>query len=144
MKVVLLREVKGLGVGGSVCTVGDGYALNFLIPQGQAVEENSERGRQLLQQHAAKSAQKKQQSKAADAELEALPEVLTVVQKANEQGTLFQAVTGPRLVELFSAQGYSTAVEWFSGVAIKELGEHTLSLQQGEKERVVTIRIERE
>ena len=36
MKVVLLKDLKGKGKKGDVINISDGYALNFLIPQGIA------------------------------------------------------------------------------------------------------------
>ena len=52
MKIVLLEDIKGLGVRGDVCEVGDGYALNFLIPQKKALETKDARGTQVVQQKA--------------------------------------------------------------------------------------------
>jgi large subunit ribosomal protein L9 len=37
MKLILTREVSGLGKAGDVVTVKDGYARNFLIPRGSAI-----------------------------------------------------------------------------------------------------------
>jgi large subunit ribosomal protein L9 len=37
MKLILTREVKGLGFAGDIVTVKDGYGRNFLIPNGQAI-----------------------------------------------------------------------------------------------------------
>jgi large subunit ribosomal protein L9 len=38
MKVILKEDVKSLGQRGKICEVSDGYARNFLIPRGLAVE----------------------------------------------------------------------------------------------------------
>jgi len=37
MKLILTREVKGLGHAGDIVTVKDGYGRNFLIPAGSAI-----------------------------------------------------------------------------------------------------------
>lgn len=37
MKLILTREVNGLGQPGDVVTVADGYARNFLLPNGNAI-----------------------------------------------------------------------------------------------------------
>ncbi|NLO97382.1 MAG: 50S ribosomal protein L9, partial [Peptococcaceae bacterium] len=38
MKVILKQDVKGLGKKGKICEVSDGYARNYLIPRGLAIE----------------------------------------------------------------------------------------------------------
>ena len=37
MKLILTREVAGLGAAGDVVTVKDGFARNFLLPRGNAI-----------------------------------------------------------------------------------------------------------
>jgi large subunit ribosomal protein L9 len=37
MKIILLKEVKGLGIAGEIKNVSDGYAQNFLFPQDLAL-----------------------------------------------------------------------------------------------------------
>ncbi len=41
MKVILKQDVKGLGKKESLVDVSDGYARNFLLPKGLAVEANA-------------------------------------------------------------------------------------------------------
>ena len=141
MKVVLLSDVKGLGVFGAVCSVSDGYALNFLIPKQQAVEASSERGKQLLQQVGTRREQT--ESKAIDAEalFAALPASVTVTEKANEQGTLFQAVTQAHIITALSENGYTTLPEWFSPVSLKEVGEHSVTVQWEASKKEILVQI---
>ena len=54
MKVVLLKDIKGKGKKGDVVDISDGYALNYLIPQGLAKPGTSSN---LNEAHQAKKAQ---------------------------------------------------------------------------------------
>ena len=64
MKVVFLKDVKGKGKKGEIKNVADGYAQNFLIKNGYAVEANNQAMSQL-------EGQKKLEEKNAAAELQA-------------------------------------------------------------------------
>jgi large subunit ribosomal protein L9 len=94
MKVIFLKDVKGKGKKGEVKNVADGYAHNFLIKQGLAVEANQS-SMSLL------SAQKKKEENAAAEELaeakklkEAIEKVtVELTAKAGEGGRLFGSIT---------------------------------------------------
>ncbi|MEH7546775.1 LSU ribosomal protein L9P [Neobacillus bataviensis] len=100
MKVIFLKDVKGKGKKGEVKNVADGYAHNFLIKQGLAIEANNANISSL-------DAQKKKEEKAAAQELaeaKKLKEVLdkTTVEltaKAGEGGRLFGSITTKQVAE---------------------------------------------
>jgi large subunit ribosomal protein L9 len=100
MKVIFLKDVKGKGKKGEVKNVSDGYAHNFLIKQGLAVEANNANVSTL-------DAQKKREDKLAAEELaeaKKLKEVLdkTTVEltaKAGEGGRLFGSITTKQVAE---------------------------------------------
>ena len=50
MKVVFLQDVKGQGKKGEIKEVADGYARNFLIPKGLAVEATKTRMKEIQEQ----------------------------------------------------------------------------------------------
>ena len=58
MRVVLKQEVRGLGRPGDVKEVADGYAQNFLLPKGLAIEASAGELKRVAQERA--SAQAKQ------------------------------------------------------------------------------------
>ncbi|MBY6054515.1 50S ribosomal protein L9 [Cytobacillus firmus] len=100
MKVIFLKDVKGKGKKGEVKNVADGYAHNFLIKQGLAVEANQSSISSL-------NAQKKKEEKVAAEELadakklkETL-EKLTVefTAKSGEGGRLFGSITSKQIAE---------------------------------------------
>jgi large subunit ribosomal protein L9 len=100
MKVIFLKDVKGKGKKGEVKNVADGYAHNFLIKQGLAVEANNSNVSQL-------EGQKKKEKKMAQEELEEAKQLkeklegLTIEMKAKagEGGRLFGSITSKQIAE---------------------------------------------
>ena len=100
MKVIFLKDVKGKGKKGEVKNVADGYAHNFLIKQGLAIEANNANVSSL-------DAQKKKEEKMAAQELaeaKKLQEVLDKITvelkaKAGEGGRLFGSITTKQVAE---------------------------------------------
>ena len=94
MKVILLQYVKGTGKKGEIKNVSDGYARNFLIGKGLAVEAtnanlNKLEGQKASEQHKIEVA--KQEAAAQAAKLEG--KKLVIRAKAGQGGRLFGAVT---------------------------------------------------
>ncbi|TRZ36501.1 50S ribosomal protein L9 [Niallia circulans] len=100
MKVIFLKDVKGKGKKGEVKNVADGYAQNFLLKQGLAVEANAGAVSTL-------NAQKKKEEKVAAEELEEAKalkekvEKLTVelTAKSGEGGRLFGSITSKQIAD---------------------------------------------
>ncbi len=100
MKVIFLKDVKGKGKKGEVKNVADGYAQNFLIKQGLAVEANSTNVSTL-------EGQKKKQEKLAAEELTEAKKLKETIEKitvelsakAGEGGRLFGSITSKQIAE---------------------------------------------
>ena len=100
MKVIFLKDVKGKGKKGETKNVADGYAHNFLLKQGLAVEATSGNLKGL-------EAQKKKEEQAAANELSEAKklkeqiEKLTVELKAKsgKDGRLFGSITSKQIAE---------------------------------------------
>ncbi|WP_053361204.1 50S ribosomal protein L9 [Bacillus sp. FJAT-27251] len=105
MKVIFLKDVKGKGKKGEVKNVADGYAHNFLIKQGLAVEASSAAMSSL-------SAQKKKEEKQAEEELKQAQELKEKVEKltveltakSGEGGRLFGSITSKQIAEALQKQ----------------------------------------
>ncbi|MEH7014400.1 50S ribosomal protein L9 [Neobacillus niacini] len=100
MKVIFLKDVKGKGKKGEVKNVADGYAQNFLIKQGLAIEANNANISTLEGQ------KKKEDKRAAEelAEAKKLKETLDKITvelsaKAGEGGRLFGSITTKQIAE---------------------------------------------
>lgn len=100
MKVIFLKDVKGKGKKGEVKNVADGYAQNFLLKQGLAVEANQGNISSL-------NAQKKKEEKVAAEELEEAKQLKEKIDeitvelsaKSGEGGRLFGSITSKQIAE---------------------------------------------
>ena len=94
MKVILLKDVKGMGKAGDLVNAKDGYSRNYLIPRNIAIEATSDNLRKWEESKAKEAAQKEQEMKEA-LELKEKIESLTVNIKAKggTEGRLFGSVT---------------------------------------------------
>ncbi|WP_406685980.1 50S ribosomal protein L9 [Rossellomorea vietnamensis] len=100
MKVIFLKDVKGKGKKGEVKNVADGYAHNFLLKKGLAVEATNANMGQL-------EGQKKKEQQVAQEELEEAKklkgtlEEITVEMKAKsgEGGRLFGSITSKQIAD---------------------------------------------
>jgi large subunit ribosomal protein L9 len=106
MEVILLEKIANLGELGQVVKVKDGYARNFLIPQGKAkraTEENRKafEARRTELEQAQAAALAKAQERAG--KLDGL--TLQITQKAGPDGRLFGSVTNYDIVEALKKQG---------------------------------------
>lgn len=103
MKVILLKDVPGLGESGTVKEVADGYARNFLIPRGLAVaatKTNLASAEQRLRAEKERQTRQLREAEALTKRLEGLE--ITIRAKAGEQGRLFGAVTAADIAEELS------------------------------------------
>ena len=100
MKVIFLKDVKGKGKKGEVKNVADGYAHNFLLKQGLAVEANPSNVSSL-------NAQKKKEEKLAAEELAEAKQLKAKIDEitveltatSGEGGRLFGSITSKQIAE---------------------------------------------
>ncbi|HEX2200357.1 MAG TPA: 50S ribosomal protein L9 [Burkholderiales bacterium] len=107
MQVILMEKVANLGNLGDVVKVKDGFARNFLIPQGKAKRATPENikhfeGRRAELERAQNEALTKAKERAA--KLENLK--IEITQKAGADGRLFGSVTNYDIVEALEKQGH--------------------------------------
>ncbi|MCV0403071.1 MAG: 50S ribosomal protein L9 [Chloroflexi bacterium] len=106
MKVILKRDVKGLGREGDLKDVKDGYARNFLLPTAAAVV--ADKGAVANWERHREQREERDRSIRADAEAmaEKLRELkLEIPVKAGERGRLFGAVTSHLIGEHINREG---------------------------------------
>lgn len=106
MKVVLLKDVPGLGTRGQVRDVRDGYARNYLLPRGLAAEATAGNVRSLEGQKKAVEDRTKRERDDAEQLAAQLSQTLIEIRvRAGEGGRLFGAVTAQNVADALAGQG---------------------------------------
>ena len=131
MQVILLEKVANLGELGSVVKVREGFARNFLIPQGKAKRATKENLAEFEQRRTELEKAQSQQLAAAQekaAKLDGL--TVEVAQKAGVDGKLFGSVTNADIAEALQKQGFEVpkAVIRMPQGPLKAVGEHPLKI----------------
>jgi large subunit ribosomal protein L9 len=131
MQIILLEKVINLGTLGDVVRVKDGYARNYLIPQGKAkrataasLADFEKRRAELEKAHAEMLAQTQEKG----AKLEGL--MVQVTQKAGVDGKLFGSVTNSDISEALKKQGFDVpkaAIRMPEG-PLKMIGDYPLKV----------------
>jgi large subunit ribosomal protein L9 len=131
MKVILTKEVLGLGDPGEIVTVKNGYGRNYLIPRGLAIEATKknmalvEAERQRIQRQQAREAEKRRQEAAA---LEGLS--VTIVKRAGETGKLYGSVTNQDIARALAELGHDIdRRRIIMEGPIKSLGTHVVQIK---------------
>ena len=131
MQVILLEKVVNLGGLGDVVKVKDGYARNYLLPQGKAkratpenlAEFEKKRGElERAQNEALAQAQEK------GAKLDGL--MLQITQKAGVDGRLFGSVTNYDIAEALKKQDFAVerAMIRLPQGPLKQVGDHQIAI----------------
>ena len=101
MKVILKDNIKGVGKKDEVINASDGYARNFLLPKGLAVEANSGNMSKLKAKNDSKAYKKEQEREEAKKIAEKLAGIqLKVPVKAGENGKIFGGVSAKEIADL--------------------------------------------
>ncbi len=131
MKVVLTEDVKKLGSKGDVVEAADGYARNYLMPRGLAVEATQQKIKEMKEKEAKKNRlenEKREDAKKLKSKLES--EKFEIKVKAGENGRLFGSVNTKDIAEAASNKGYDIDKRKIElDDSIKSLGMHTVEVK---------------
>jgi large subunit ribosomal protein L9 len=144
MQVILMEKLANLGNLGDVVKVKDGYARNYLIPQGKAkraTEENLKafeaRRAELEKKQAADLAQAQERGTRLEGQ------TFKTTQKAGVDGRLFGSVTNYDIVALLKTQGHEverSQIRMPTG-ALKNVGDYQIQVEL-HTDVVVTITVQ--
>jgi large subunit ribosomal protein L9 len=131
MQIILMEKVHNLGQLGDVVKVKDGYARNFLIPQGKAKRATE---RAMAEFQTRRTELEAEQSKALVASQERAARLeglmIQITQKAGVDGRLFGSVTNYDIAETLKTQGHEvtkTMVRLPEG-PLKQVGDYQIVL----------------
>lgn len=129
MQVILLQRVAKLGQMGEVVNVKDGYARNFLLPQGKALRANESNVKSFEVRKAqleATNLETRKEAEALGATLDG--QVYVVIRSASDAGSLYGSVTTRDAADAATAGGITVnRAQIVLDRPIKELGLHTVS-----------------
>lgn len=132
MNIILLERVNNLGDLGDEVVVKPGFARNFLIPKGKAVQANEGNRGVFEERRAELEAAANEKLSEAQARADKLNElVLTMVVKTGEEGRLYGSVGTQDIANALVAEGHEVSrseVRMPEGV-IRLVGEYDISLQ---------------
>ena len=130
MEVILLERVPRLGQMGEVVRVRDGFARNFLLPQGKALRatnENRSRFETMKSELEARSLTLKSEAAQVADKLDG--KSFTVLRQASEAGQLFGSVSPRDLVGLLDAAGFKLNRSQIAlNTPIKAIGRHEVQI----------------
>lgn len=131
MKVILKETIPSLGELGAVVEVSRGFARNYLIPQGKALEATPG-NLALFEQQRAKLLRRQEKEKMAAQELaqRLSGTVVTLAQRVGEQERLYGSVTAAMVAEALNAQGFEVDKKQVElAEPIKQLGSYDVMVR---------------
>jgi large subunit ribosomal protein L9 len=146
MQVVLLERVAKLGQMGEVVQVRDGYARNFLLPQGKALratEANLKRFETERAQLEARNLELKAEAEKVAARLDG--QAFVVIRSASDGGALYGSVTTRDIADAATEGGFSLdRRQVVLDQPIKDLGLHPVTVTlHPEVESTITVNVAR-
>lgn len=125
MEVIFIKDLKGQGKAGDKKNISDGYAKNFLIPKGYAVEANAANLNNLKGKKDSEAFKKQQELENAQKIKEQLETITVVIKaKSGDNGKIFGSVTSKDIADILSKE-HSLSIDKKKIVlpdGIKELG----------------------
>lgn len=130
MQVILLERVPKLGEMGEEVRVRDGFARNFLLPQGKALRSNRDNRAKFEAQKAdlaARNAERRQMAEALSKRV--TNKTFVAIRQAGQTGQLYGSVSTRDIAEVLSTEGFRVERRQVDmSTPIKSIGLHGISL----------------
>ena len=130
MQVILLERVAKLGQMGEIVDVKDGYARNYLLPQGKALWASKENQARFEDQKAQLEARNLETKAEAEKLAESLDgQQFVIIRSASDAGALYGSVSTRDAAEAATEAGFTVDRKQVAlDAPIKELGIHTVTV----------------
>lgn len=130
MEVILLERIPRLGQMGDVVRVRDGYARNFLLPQGKALRSSEGNRKRFEQEKATLEARNLERRQEAEQVAEKLNgQNFTIIRQAGETGQLYGSVSTRDLADAITEAGFAIGRNQVGlDQPIKTIGLHTVAI----------------
>jgi len=132
MEIILKQDIQNLGFKDDIGTVKDGYARNFLIPQGIAINATADAKKvheEILRQRAHKEEKIKNEALAIAEKLKDV--TLSIGAKASSKGKIFGSINTIQIAESLKEKGFEVDRKVISikEDLIKEVGNYTATVR---------------
>ncbi|MDY0040240.1 MAG: 50S ribosomal protein L9 [Desulforhabdus sp.] len=133
MKILLTENISSLGEIGQIVNVAPGYARNYLLPQGLAIEATGKNVRELEHRKRILAQKKEKIRQEMLSVAEKLNRVTVVLsRKVAEEDKLYGSVSPADVAKALEDQGFEIPRKDIQlDQPIKQLGEHTVSIKIG-------------
>lgn len=130
MKVILLKDVAGLGKKGDIKNAADGHARNFLIPKKLVIPATDKAVKEL--EH-----EKEIEAQRAEQDLQHIEETVSQIDgleievpaKMDETGKLYGSINDQKISQLFKSRGFDIKKNQIKILQpIKEVGEYPITI----------------
>ncbi len=132
MEIILLEDVRRLGQRGDIVRVKPGFARNYLLPKGSALEATRANRAYFDQQRKKIDAQHaKLRSEAAEVAAAIASLSIKIAKRVGEKETLYGSVTTADIAEVMESKGVTVdkrRIDLGGVTAIKKLGDHTVTI----------------
>ena len=136
MEVLLLSDLPGVGKKNDLLIVGNGYALNYLLPARKAIVVTPNVRKRYAEQIKKRAMEKDQERQNQSSVLQAIAgKSLRIMAKAGKTGKLYAAISSQTIAEealkQFKLKLHTQQIK--VDEAIKSVGTHTVKIQIGEE-----------
>ncbi len=145
MEVILVQDVKNLGIEGEILEVADGYARNYLLPRQQVVRATDSNKKVYQKKQQDIEEQREQMEQKAQDRADALETLDLQIQKAaTEEGSLYGSLNAADIVDALVEEGFDDIKpkQIIISDPIREIGEYTVRINMvGSVEAEVDVEI---
>jgi len=129
IKVILTENIPGQGVKGDIINVSDGFARNYLIPQGKAIIATADSIQKIEEEQKKRSDQEKKLLAEHESQKLKLEQLSLQIKKKAKNDKLFGSVTASEIAEALKEKGINVKPKNIKiNNPIKSIGKHKVGI----------------